>query len=47
MQLPLFRWGFSVIFLLKADFIINKSDNYDKLWKRVDSCQDKGLTESA
>ena len=25
----------------------NKGDSYDKLWKRVDSCQSKGLTESA
>lgn len=25
----------------------NKGDNYDKLWKRVDSCEGKGLTESA
>ncbi|MBA4241738.1 MAG: hypothetical protein C0448_13510 [Sphingobacteriaceae bacterium] len=25
----------------------NKGDNYDKLWKRVDSCENKGLTESA
>ncbi len=25
----------------------NKGDTYDKLWKRVDSCQNKGLTESA
>lgn len=25
----------------------NKNDNYEKLWKRVDSCQNKGLTESA
>ncbi len=24
-----------------------KGDTYDKLWKRVDSCQNKGLTESA
>ena len=24
-----------------------KNDNYEKLWKRVDSCQEKGLTESA
>ncbi|MBK7669709.1 MAG: hypothetical protein IPJ32_21705 [Sphingobacteriaceae bacterium] len=38
---------FSNFFTKEADFIINKSDNYDKLWKRVDSCQDKGLTESA
>lgn len=25
----------------------NKGDSYDKLWKRVDSCENKGLTESA
>lgn len=25
----------------------NKGDNYTKLWKRVDSCENKGLTESA
>ena len=25
----------------------NKGDSYEKLWKRVDSCQTKGLTESA
>ncbi len=24
-----------------------KNDNYEKLWKRVDSCENKGLTESA
>lgn len=24
-----------------------KSDSYEKLWKRVDSCENKGLTESA
>ncbi len=28
-------------------FTINKGDDYAKLWKRVDSCQNKGLTESA
>lgn len=27
--------------------IINKGDTYEKLWKRVDSCESKGLTESA
>ena len=27
--------------------IINKGDSYEKLWKRVDSCESKGLTESA
>ncbi len=25
----------------------NKGDSYEKLWKRVDSCENKGLTESA
>ena len=25
----------------------NKGDTYEKLWKRLDSCQSKGLTESA
>ncbi len=25
----------------------NKGDSYEKLWKRVDSCEAKGLTESA
>ncbi|MES2760858.1 MAG: alpha-2-macroglobulin family protein, partial [Bacteroidota bacterium] len=25
----------------------NKGDSYEKLWKRVDSCETKGLTESA
>ena len=25
----------------------NKGDTYDKLWKRADSCEQKGLTESA
>ena len=25
----------------------NKFENYDELWKKVDSCQNKGLTESA
>jgi len=27
--------------------VINKGDDYGKLWKRVDSCTNKGLTESA
>src|ERR1700752_5003054 len=26
---------------------LNKGDTYERLWKRVDSCQNKGLTESA
>lgn len=26
---------------------LNRGDTYDRLWKRVDSCQNKGLTESA
>ena len=38
---------FSNFFTKQADFIINKGDSYEKLWKRVDSCQNKGLTESA
>src|SRR5437868_2421722 len=38
---------FSNFFTKQADFIINKGDSYDKLWKRVDSCNNKGLTESA
>jgi uncharacterized protein YfaS (alpha-2-macroglobulin family) len=38
---------FSNFFTKPADFIINKGDNYDKLWKKVDSCENKGLTESA
>jgi uncharacterized protein YfaS (alpha-2-macroglobulin family) len=28
-------------------FTFSKTDTYDKLWKRVDSCELKGLTESA
>ncbi|MEO6306022.1 MAG: hypothetical protein ABIP51_22940, partial [Bacteroidia bacterium] len=32
----------------KKDMILfNKGDSYLKLWKKVDSCQNKGLTESA
>jgi uncharacterized protein YfaS (alpha-2-macroglobulin family) len=32
----------------KKDMILfNKGDSYPKLWKSVDSCQNKGLTESA
>jgi uncharacterized protein YfaS (alpha-2-macroglobulin family) len=27
--------------------IFNKGDNYNNLWKKVDSCESKGLTESA
>ena len=38
---------FSNFFTKQADFIINKGDSYDKLWKKVDSCNNKGLTESA
>lgn len=40
---------FSKTFTQQTDisFTINKNDNYDKLWKRVDSCEQKGLTESA
>ena len=38
---------FSNFFTKPLDFIINKGDSYEKLWKRVDSCSNKGLTESA
>ena len=32
----------------KMDLLsFGKNDNYEKLWKRVDSCEQKGLTESA
>ncbi|MBL7921411.1 MAG: hypothetical protein JNJ40_13925 [Bacteroidia bacterium] len=32
----------------KKDMILfDKGDSYQKLWKKVDSCQNKGLTESA
>ena len=27
--------------------LFGKYDNYEKLWKRIDSCENKGLTESA
>ncbi len=40
---------FSKTFIKTNDGMLsfNKNDNYEKLWKRVDSCQNKGLTESA
>lgn len=40
---------FSNTFTKKADSLLNfnKGDSYEKLWKRVDSCETKGLTESA
>lgn len=31
----------------KTQLSFNKGDSYEKLWKRVDSCETKGLTESA
>lgn len=31
----------------EAEIVFGKNDSYDKLWKRVDSCENKGLTESA
>jgi uncharacterized protein YfaS (alpha-2-macroglobulin family) len=41
--------GFGLINKLKSKNVIflKKYDNYEKLWKRVDSCEKKGLTESA
>lgn len=38
---------FSHYFTKPIEIMISKGDNYDKLWKRVDSCENKGLTESA
>jgi uncharacterized protein YfaS (alpha-2-macroglobulin family) len=40
---------FSTAFTKKTETMINfnKGDSYQKLWKRVDSCETKGLTESA
>lgn len=38
---------FSHYFTKPMEIMINKGDNYEKLWKRVDSCESKGLTESA
>ncbi len=29
------------------DIVISENDSYSKLWKKVDSCEAKGLTESA
>jgi len=38
----------AVAWLGNKNFIlIDKNPSYEKLWKRVDSCQNKGLTESA
>ena len=40
--------GFFSNFFTKAlSLTINKGDSYEKLWKRVDSCSNKGLTQSA
>ena len=39
--------GFKKVFSKETILSINAGDSYEKLWKRVDSCQDKGLTESA
>jgi uncharacterized protein YfaS (alpha-2-macroglobulin family) len=40
--------GFFSHFFTSVEFIsISKGDSYEKLWKRVDSCENKGLTESA
>ena len=30
-----------------SGLLFNKGDSYTALWKRVDSCEKKGLTESA
>lgn len=38
---------FSHFFTKPLDIMISKGDNYEKLWKKVDSCENKGLTESA
>lgn len=38
---------FSHYFIKEIDIMINKNDSYEKLWKKVDSCENKGLTESA
>lgn len=40
---------FSTTFTKKTASLLsfNKGDSYEKLWKRVDSCEAKGLTESA
>jgi hypothetical protein len=40
---------FSNTFTKKTDTLLSfsKGDSYEKLWKRVDSCENKGLTESA
>lgn len=40
---------FSKTFTSKSEVMLSfgKNDTYDKLWKRVDSCENKGLAESA
>ena len=40
---------FTNTFTKKTETLLsfNKGDNYEKLWKRIDSCEAKGLTESA
>ena len=40
---------FSNAFTKKRETLLsfNKGESYEKLWKRVDSCENKGLTESA
>jgi len=38
---------FSNYFTKPMEIMISKGDNYEKLWKKVDSCEGKGLTESA
>jgi len=40
---------FSKTLISKPETMLSfaKGDSYDKLWKRVDSCEQKGLTESA
>lgn len=40
---------FSNTFTKKKEYLLifNKGENYEKLWKRIDSCEKKGLTESA
>ncbi|MCF8424171.1 MAG: hypothetical protein K9H41_07505 [Bacteroidia bacterium] len=40
---------FTNTFTKKTETLLsfNKGDNYEKLWKRIDSCKAKGLTESA
>ncbi|MGZ4036295.1 MAG: alpha-2-macroglobulin family protein, partial [Bacteroidia bacterium] len=38
---------FSSYFTRQPMLVINKGDSYAKLWARVDSCENKGLTQSA